>query len=213
VSSPNANKAVTVESSSNVQAALAALTKITTFGTENTDNNKLPAASDTNTEKNQIKTNLTYPYVVAVQSENENLKGIANEAISQKETSTSSFKPLPYPYGKEVSNKDSNLNERVVSSTLIENISSADGQSDMSTETDKPRSIHSALAALTKITSFGSELDTTPLDISNISYEVLPVAVDKADQELSESELLKLYRYQGRAKQKKILYFVYTTED
>jgi len=192
--SQNVDKTETGQSSSSVQSALAALTKITTFGSENI-NNKLPIA-EANHENNQ-KTNLSYPYAT-VKSENENLKGIVSE-ISQKETNISSFKPLPYPYGKEieVSHKDSSLNDRVVSA-LTEN-ASGDVQSDMSTE-DKPKSIQSALAALTKITSFGSELDTTPLDISNVSYEVLPVAVDKRDQELSESELLKLYRYQGREK-------------
>jgi len=192
--SQNVDKTETGQSSSSVQSALAALTKITTFGSENI-NNKLPIA-EVNHENNQ-KTNLSYPYAT-VKSENENLKGIVSE-ISQKETNISSFKPLPYPYGKEieVSHKDSSLNDRVVSA-LTEN-ASGDVQSDMSTE-DKPKSIQSALAALTKITSFGSELDTTPLDISNVSYEVLPVAVDKRDQELSESELLKLYRYQGREK-------------
>jgi hypothetical protein len=192
--SQNVDKTETGQSSSSVQSALAALTKITTFGSENI-NNKLPIA-EANHENNQ-KTNLSYPYAT-VKLENENLKGIVSE-ISQKETNISSFKPLPYPYGKEieVSHKDSSLNDRVVSA-LTEN-ASGDVQSDMSTE-DKPKSIQSALAALTKITSFGSELDTTPLDISNVSYEVLPVAVDKRDQELSESELLKLYRYQGREK-------------
>jgi len=154
---------------SNILSALAALTKITSLGEE---------------EK------VTEP----ISKENENLKTIVTEAAKIELPTSSTFKPLPYPYDKQEQQKQQKAEDAT---------------------TDKPKSIQSALAALTKITNFGSELETSSnVDTISANYENLTTSSEidsnnktattsltnnnNNNQDISESDLLKLYRYQGR---------------
>ena len=155
---------------SNILSALAALTKITSLGEEE----------------------VTEP----ISKENENLKTIVTEAAKIELPTSSTFKPLPYPYDKQ-EQQQQQKQQKAEDAT-----------------TDKPKSIQSALAALTKITNFGSELETSSnLDTISANYENLTTSSEidsnnktattsptnnNINQDISESDLLKLYRYQGR---------------
>lgn len=177
--------------SSNIQSALAALTKITSLGTE--EENEPVKPSD-----NMSFLPMPYPYD-STKHENENIRTIVIEATHTESTlKPEPFITYPYPYDRNDTNLDNvPLNDRIVS-TLT-------GGDSSDTQQDKPKSIQSALAALTKITSLGSDFDSSILDATSTNYEILPIGIgnqqnnnNQNEDELSESDLLKLYRYQGR---------------